>query len=353
MRSSFSMRLPNRNIDRTWYVGKRFFAGRKGGDAGRKVTDEETGDVQNGSSGARHLDAQGRAIVEALGGQWQPNGAMCRCPAHADRTPSLSVRPGHRRLLFHCFAGCEAAVIIQSLRALRLISGSSGARGTIPAPANTKSLAPLAARIWSEARSATGTPAQRYLQARGIDLLPGELRFHPRTPRGRAPLTSFNPAMIVAVKDDAGLVGIHRTFFASGHDGLACVPPAKLALGRLGSGAVRLAPPADGVLGLAEGVETALSAWQLFNTPCWATLGTERFRHVAVPGSVRRLILFLDNDAAGRRAERLSREAHLRTRISVEVQHPDRAGQDWNDVLRQARGISGQSHHREESKAVA
>ena len=328
-------------------------AGRKGGAAGREVADKEISNVENGSRGAHDLDAQGRAIVEALGGQWQPRGAMCRCPAHADRTPSLSVRPGHRRLLFHCFAGCEPALVIQSLRALRLFSGSSGNREPIPAQTVTNSLAPLAARIWSEARPGPGTPVERSLQARAINLLPGELRFHPRTPRGRAPLTSFGPAMIAAVKDDTGLVGIHRTFLTSGYDGRDPVPQAKLALGRLGIGAVRLAPPGDGVLGLAEGIETALSAWQLFNTPCWATLGTERFRHVAIPGSVRRLILFLDNDAAGRRAERLGRDAHLGTSVSVEVRYPDGAGQDWNDVLRQARGISGNAGHREESKAVA
>ena len=31
---------------------------------------------------------------------------MCCCPAHADRTPSLSVTIGKRAILLHCFAGC-------------------------------------------------------------------------------------------------------------------------------------------------------------------------------------------------------------------------------------------------------
>ncbi|NNM78057.1 virulence protein [Sphingomonas sp. ID1715] len=306
------------------------------------------------SSNAPSLDAEGRAIVEELGGQWRTNGGMCRCPAHSDRTPSLSVRPGHRRLLFHCFAGCEAALVIQALRALRIVGTSTGGGGDIISPpAFTKSLAPLAARIWSEARPADGTLTEAYLQSRGIDLLPTELRFHPRAPQGRAPLTSFRPAMIAAVRDDSGLIAVHRTFLAFKHDSLLCGSPSKLALGRLGKGAVRLAPPRDDILGLAEGIETALSAWQLFNIPCWAALGTERFRHVAIPSSVRQLTLFLDNDAAGRRAERLCREAHREAGLSIEARYPNLAGQDWNDVLQHELGLSDRAHDREESKAVA
>lgn len=33
-------------------------------------------------------------IVGALGGTWSGNVAMCRCPAHSDRDPSLSIRQG-------------------------------------------------------------------------------------------------------------------------------------------------------------------------------------------------------------------------------------------------------------------
>ncbi|MCE3370507.1 toprim domain-containing protein, partial [Staphylococcus aureus] len=73
----------------------------------------------------------------------------------------------------------------------------------------------------------------------------------------------------------------------------------KRALGSLGQGAVRLAEPVDGKLGLAEGIESALSAMQLFGIPCWASLGNERFGLVAIPDSVRELHLFIDNDAGG------------------------------------------------------
>lgn len=40
------------------------------------------------------LEARARKIVEALGGTWSRSRGMCCCPAHADRTPSLSITLG-------------------------------------------------------------------------------------------------------------------------------------------------------------------------------------------------------------------------------------------------------------------
>lgn len=43
-------------------------------------------------------------------GRW-----AARCPAHADRSPSLSIAEGERSLLLHCFAGCRLTEICASL----------------------------------------------------------------------------------------------------------------------------------------------------------------------------------------------------------------------------------------------
>src|SRR3546814_3712725 len=61
------------------------------------------------------LEAIGSEIVKRLGGVWKPGGAMCRCPAHADRSPSLSVRVGDHALLFKCFRSEEHTSELQSL----------------------------------------------------------------------------------------------------------------------------------------------------------------------------------------------------------------------------------------------
>lgn len=41
---------------------------------------------------------------------------VARCPAHQDRAPSLSIRAGDDgRVLIHCFAGCGAADVLDSV----------------------------------------------------------------------------------------------------------------------------------------------------------------------------------------------------------------------------------------------
>jgi len=43
------------------------------------------------------------------------SGWMSRCPAHLDKSPSLSVRNGSGRVLMHCFAGCTIEAICEAL----------------------------------------------------------------------------------------------------------------------------------------------------------------------------------------------------------------------------------------------
>lgn len=263
---------------------------------------------------------------------------MCRCPAHDDRTPSLSVRAGERRLLFHCFAGCETADVLRALRRLRLLDPDRPHRpdelASTPADPGRRNRG-AAARIWAGARPIGRSPAADYLLGRGLSVEASDLRYHPRVPSGRGVQAIFRPAMLAAVRDDSGLVAVHRTFLDLSPARLADLAVPKRALGRLGRGAVRLQPPSDGRLGLAEGIETALAATFLTGIPCWATLGTERFARVALPSSVRRLILFLDNDPGGRRAETLARETHRGSGLEIESRYPAAAGADWNDVLLQ------------------
>lgn len=42
-------------------------------------------------------------------------GWRARCPAHDDRTPSLTIREGNRGLLIHCFAQCPKDVICNAI----------------------------------------------------------------------------------------------------------------------------------------------------------------------------------------------------------------------------------------------
>lgn len=290
------------------------------------------------------LDNAGKALVGRLGGRWTGKGGLCRCPAHDDRKPSLSVRVGRTSLLFHCFAGCDAAGILKALRAAGYPVQNSAIAPAEPGRRAADRGSAQALRLWREARPIAGTPAQRYLQGRslcdGTGADTGELRYHARTPCGPYPFTQFRPALIAAVRDERGLLAVHRTFLDPARERLAPIEDPRRGLGRFAQGAVRLGAAAPR-LGLAEGLETALSATALFGLPCWATLGTERFRRVALPPEVSEVVLFLDNDPGGRRAEALAREAFAH--LTIEARYPRQSGADWNDVLRARTGRTRQA----------
>ena len=48
-------------------------------------------------------------IAQALGdARVSGEGWICRCPAHDDKTASLSISAGKQRdVIFHCHAGCD------------------------------------------------------------------------------------------------------------------------------------------------------------------------------------------------------------------------------------------------------
>lgn len=281
------------------------------------------------------LESRGRAIVEALGGAWSRSKGMCCCPAHSDRTPSLSVSLGRRAILVHCFAGCTNEAVIEALgrAGVRISDLFDGKGDALDLPKRTDAADRNAQRLWREASILADSPAQHYLASRGISFSSSDLRFHPRMPLGPKGSVRFLPAMVAAVRNDAELLALHRTFLEPDGSGVADFERPKRALGSLGTGAVRPAFPRSGHLGLAEGIETALSAIQLFGIPCWATLGNERFGLVTIPESVRELHLFVDNDAGGLLAEQRARDAYAVDGRRIVTRCPPQAGDDWNDVL--------------------
>jgi hypothetical protein len=51
-------------------------------------------------------------------------GGIVHCPAHDDRSPSLSVNEKARQVLVHCFSGCTQDSVIAALRERRLWANS-------------------------------------------------------------------------------------------------------------------------------------------------------------------------------------------------------------------------------------
>ena len=71
---------------------------------------------------------------------------------------------------------------------------------------------------------------------------------------------------------------------------------------------------------------------QLYDLPVWCALGASRMHRVALPPSVRKVVIFADNDAAGREAAERTANIHRLVDRSVEMRLPS-IGVDFNDEL--------------------
>lgn len=59
---------------------------------------------------AAPLLARLEGIIPAGPGRWH-----ARCPAHADKSPSLSIRDDGDKVLLHCFAGCDPSDVLTAV----------------------------------------------------------------------------------------------------------------------------------------------------------------------------------------------------------------------------------------------
>lgn len=64
-----------------------------------------------------------RELTKALGGRWSGTSGTARCPAHDDKSPSLSIAERDGKLLVHCHAGCDQGAVWDTLRGLGLTAG--------------------------------------------------------------------------------------------------------------------------------------------------------------------------------------------------------------------------------------
>ena len=194
-----------------------------------------------------------------------------------------------------------------------------------------------ARRLFGAGQPIRGTPAERYLAARGIDLTEDAaavLHFHPaalyREAPGDPPRTF--PALLAPVTDLAGtLTGVHRTFLDPmpgptsdpGRLGKAPVASPRRSLGRLAGHGVRLRPGDGSAWLVGEGLETVLSLAPLFpDVGMVAALSAAHLAMLTLPAGLTTLIIARDNDVAGcGAAERLRGRAEASS-IPVTVLRP-------------------------------
>ena len=277
--------------------------------------------------------ARADLLAAGLRGRRVGLGWIACCPAHDDRTPSLSIQTGTGgKLLVHCHAGCEQADVLAALRQRGLWGGESTSpvnmvhRGRIEQDraddrASAAAQIDAAAQIWRKARDATNTHVERYLRERAITVpLPTDIRFIPEL---KHPDGSSWPAMVGLVRRgrDGAVLGVHRTFLRRDGCGKAPASPQKMMLGPCRGGAVRLAPAAAHLM-IGEGIETCLSAMQARGAPAWAALSTSGLRTLDLPAHVTHVTVLADGDAAGLAAAESAAQRWLLEGRSVSIAKP-------------------------------
>lgn len=293
-----------------------------------------------------------REICARLKGRWTGHSGTAPCPAHEDRSPSLSLsetRDG--RVLVYCHAGCGQDAVIDALRKLGLWNaGNATTDPSYPAYAaqpydgirdkSERVRRREAQDIWDAGRSAQGTLVSTYLRARGCRLPLGtELRFSAALYHSEE-RKSF-PAMLARISDEGGFCAVQRTYLDPAGNRKAQLSDSKAASkktkGPMCGGAVRLFKVEER-LGLAEGIETAMSASQLYSIPTWATLSANRLAKIEIPKTVRIITIFSDAGSVGVNSAFEAQDYYERQGLQVDVVTPhadfvDKTTSDFNDVL--------------------
>jgi len=253
-------------------------------------------------------------IAHALGGRRTARGWLCPCPAHKDRSPSLTVVDGDNgRPVFHCWAKCTFKEVRAALADKGLWSNHMAPLDRQEADrrrrereareeAENKAREAEALAVWRNACPIEAHDlAGRYLRARGF--LPP---FPPCLRQGTHRSSSGRewPAMVAGACRYPGraVVAVQVTPLAE-PGRKAWSKPSRITTGRLPGAAVRVSPWREGQrVVLTEGVEDALAvAAACPDVAAWAVLGTANAATVQLPH--RALVtLCLDGDDAGQKA---------------------------------------------------
>jgi len=193
-------------------------------------------------------------------------------------------------------------------------------------------------KVWKSSTPLTGSdPVSLYLHSRKLNLTPLNVLYCPNC--YESDTKTEMPAMVARIFNKSGKpVSIHRTYL-NGTGKADIKSPKKMMPGteHLGGGAVRLFEPGGmfekDSIGVAEGIETAISAAQMFMVATWACLSTTLLETFEPPDGIRKIVIFSDNDAnyAGQKAAYTLAQRLYNRDLVVDVVMPNLS--DFNDEL--------------------
>lgn len=197
-------------------------------------------------------------------------------------------------------------------------------------------------------------PAHLYLESRkiltrfNVVSKTNSIRFHPHVPYydEDGKISGHHPAIVCAIRDvNDQIVTLHRTYL--GDNGTkADVEDARKMMTvpdglDVNGCSIPLGQPIYGVMGIAEGLETAWSAYKATGIPTWSTVNAQLMKTFEMPDGVHTLIIWADRDrsktgeiAAQVLKLRLEADGYNVLVLLPKSNIPANAkGVDWNDIL--------------------
>ncbi len=234
--------------------------------------------------------------------------------------------------------------VVEAIEAWLVRNGQHGPKdSSVPDKGPNSNAQRQIERITEEADEDPGRVSE-YLQSRGLSgEVPESLRFHPALPLFAGGEKVGNlPAMVAPYqRDDGQIVGYQRLYLDPDGMGKADIETPKKNTAALWNGAlsgaiIRLSEPRE-VLGIAEGIETALAVQEATGMPVWAAGSAGGLEAAELPDEVCSVHVWGDNDQSGRGEEaalKLTERLLLEGR-TVKVSIPQEIDHDWLDVLNQ------------------
>lgn len=199
--------------------------------------------------------------------------------------------------------------------------------------------------LWATGRPITaGDPVARYLASRGIQIPNTEaLCYAPKVAYYEdGQYLGHFPAMLGALTNsDGALVCVHRTFLTAEGKKADVSCPRKLmpSCGPVMGASIKLGSPVPhrgGVmLGVAEGIETALAVTMLYGLPCWSAVSASGMEKGQLPAGITSLFVMGDNDrnGVGQQAAHALAKRAASMGITARACIAPSPGTDWNDEL--------------------
>jgi putative DNA primase/helicase len=137
------------------------------------------------------------------------------------------------------------------------------------------------------------------------------------------------------VTPDDKAVNLHLTYLTRDGNKDNCETAKRVMSGKLPDGSAIRLGPAKTVMGIAEGIETAMSASLMYDIPVWAAINGTLLSKWVPPCVAEQITIFGDNDSnftGQSKAFQLANRLEVQFKRRVTVLFPPTPDVDWNDV---------------------